>query len=279
MRYASPCLILVCALVFTACGDTQTTDETQTAEAVPMEPDIRAEAVEYTAGEVTLKGYLAYDANVEGRRPGVLVVHEWWGHNEYARRRALMLAELGYTALAVDMYGDGKTADHPDEAGAFVQEVVSNMDTGQARFEAAMEVLTNHATTDPERLAAIGYCFGGAVVLHMARRGLDLDGVVSFHGGLNTEEPAQPGAVTARILVLHGAADEFVPQDVVEGFKQEMDAAGVTYEFIAYEGATHSFTNPEADSLGAAFELPLAYNADADAQSWEAMQNFFKTIF
>ena len=244
-----------------------------------MEPDIRAEAVEYTAGEVTLKGYLAYDANVEGRRPGVLVVHEWWGHNEYARRRARMLAELGYTALAVDMYGDGKTADHPDEAGAFVQEVVSNMDAGQARFEAAMEVLTNHTTTDPERLAAIGYCFGGAVVLHMARRGLDLDGVVSFHGALATEEPAQHGAVTARILVLHGAADEFVPQDVVEGFKQEMEAAGVMYEFIAYEGATHSFTSPEADSLGAAFELPLAYNADADAQSWEAMQNFFKTIF
>ena len=279
MRYISPCLILVCALVFTACGDTQTTDETQTAEAVPMEPDIRTEAVEYTAGEVTLKGYLAYDANVEGRRPGVLVVHEWWGHNEYARRRARMLAELGYTALAVDMYGDGKTADHPDEANAFMMEVVSNMDAGQARFEAAMEVLTNHTTTDPERLAAIGYCFGGAVVLHMARRGLDLDGVVSFHGALATEEPAQPGAVTARILVLHGAADEFVPQDVVEGFKQEMDTAGVTYEFIAYEGAMHSFTSPEADSLGAAFELPLAYNADADAQSWEAMQNFFKTIF
>ncbi len=279
MHYVSLCLILVCALVLTACGDTQTTDETQTAEAAPMEPDIRTEEVDYTAGEVTMKGYLAYDANLEGRRPGVLVVHEWWGHNEYARSRTRMLAELGFTALAVDMYGDGKTAGHPDEAQAFMTEVVSNMNLGQARFEAAMEVLTNHATTDPERLAAIGYCFGGAVVLHMARRGLDLDGVVSFHGALNTEEPAQSGAVTARILVLHGADDAFIPQDVVDGFKQEMDDAGATYEFIAYPGATHSFTNPEADSLGAAFEMPVAYNAEADAQSWEAMQNFFKTVF
>ena len=278
MRYLTPCLMLIIALLFTACGDTQTTDEPQTAEA-PTEPDVRAEEIDYTAGGVTLKGYLAYNVNVEGQRPGVLVVHEWWGHNEYARRRARMLAELGYTALAVDMYGDGKTAGHPDEAGAFMNEVVSNMDLGQARFEAAMEVLANHATADPEHMAAIGYCFGGAVVLHMARRGLNLDGVVSFHGALNTEEPAQPGAVTARILVLHGADDGFIPQEVVDGFKQEMDAAGATYEFIAYPGAVHSFTNPDADSAGAQFDLPLAYNPEADAQSWEAMQNFFKTIF
>ena len=279
MRSLSPCLILIVALVFAACGDAQTTYETQTAEPTPLEPDVRTEEVDYTAGDVTMKGYLAYDANKEGQRPGVLVVHEWWGHNEYARRRARMLAELGYTALAVDMYGDGKTAGHPDEAGAFMTEVVSNMDLGQARFEAAMEVLVNHDTTDPEYLAAIGYCFGGAVVLHMARRGLDLDGVVSFHGALNTEEPADSGTVSARILVLHGADDEFIPQEVVDGFKQEMDDAGAAYEFIAYPGATHSFTNPEADSAAAQFGLPVAYNAEADARSWEAMEYFFRAIF
>lgn len=279
MRSVHACLILVVALVFTACGDTQPANDSQTAEATALEPDVRTEEVTYTAGDVTMKGYLAYDANREGRRPGVLVVHEWWGHNAYARRRARMLAALGYTALAVDMYGDGKTADHPDEAGAFAQAALSDLGVAQARFEAAMAVLTGHATTDPERLAAIGYCFGGSVVLHMARRGLDLDGVVSFHGALNTAAPAQPGAVTARLLVLHGAADAFIPQEVVDGFKQEMDAAGATYEFIAYPGATHSFTNPDADSLGAAFEMPIAYNAEADAQSWDAMQNFFKTIF
>jgi dienelactone hydrolase len=280
MRYLAPCLLLVGLLLLTACADAPDAAQTaDTPEAAPMEPAVHAEAVDYTAGDVTLKGYLAYDENKEGPRPGVLVVHEWWGHTEYARRRARMLAELGYTALAVDMYGDGKTANHPDDAGAFANAVMSNMDVGQQRFEAALAVLKNHPTTDPEQVAAIGYCFGGAVVLHMARRGLDLDGVVSFHGALNTQAPAQPGMVNAPILVLHGADDQFVPQEVVDQFRQEMDAAGATYEFIAYPGAMHSFTNPEADSLAEAFQMPVSYNAAADAQSWEAMQNFFEMIF
>jgi len=275
MRISLLGLLILGLVGFTACSDTPPPDDVQ----VAMEPSIQTEAVTYTAGDVTMQGYLAYDENKQGARPGILVVHEWWGHNEYARRRARMLAELGYTALAVDMYGDGKTAAHPEEAGAFATAVMSNMDAGQARFEAALAVLRNHATVNAEQIAAIGYCFGGGVVLHMARRGLDLDGVVSFHGALNTTEPAQPGAVKARILVLHGAADPFVPQEVVDAFMQEMDAAGASYEFIAYPEATHSFTSSQADSLGAQFNMPIAYNAEADRQSWEAMQNFFETIF
>ncbi|MCZ6679207.1 MAG: dienelactone hydrolase family protein, partial [Candidatus Poribacteria bacterium] len=170
--------------------------------------DIHGEPVEYTADNLTLKGYLAYDDSVEDKRPGVLVVHEWWGHNEYARKRARMLVELGYTALAVDMYGDGKQAEHPDDAGKFASEAMRNMDAGKARFVAAMEFLKKHKTTDPEHIAAIGYCFGGGVVLQMARLGVDLDGVVSFHGSLSTSKPAQPGAIKAKILVCHGADDQ-----------------------------------------------------------------------
>jgi len=150
--------------------------------------EIQTEEVQYKQGEVTLKGYLAYDDSVDGKRPGVLVVHEWWGHNPYARKRAEMLAELGYTAFAVDMYGDGKLADHPETAGEFSSAVMQDITgIGKARFLAALDQLKQHSTTDPKRIAAIGYCFGGGTVLHMARLGVDLDGVVSFHGSLSTE--------------------------------------------------------------------------------------------
>ena len=158
-----------------------------------------------------LKGYLAFDDSVEDKRPGVLVVHEWWGHNEYARKRARMLAELGYTALAVDMYGDGKEAAHPDDAAKFAGEVMQKMEVAKGRFAAAMKVLQNHETTHADRIVAIGYCFGGGVVLHMARFGVDLDGVVNFHGLLATSKPAQSGVVKAKILVCHGAEDQFIP--------------------------------------------------------------------
>lgn len=276
MRYLSLCLIL---FLLPACTDAEAPDPPADAEVETMEPDVQTEEVAYTAGGLTMQGYLAYDANQDDPRPGILVVHEWWGHNEYARRRARMLAELGYTALAVDMYGEGKTADHPDDAGAFAQAALSDLDAAQARFEAAMEVLQNHPTVEAEQIAAIGYCFGGAVVLNMARRGVDLDGVVSFHGSLDTQEPAQPGAITSRILVLHGAADPFIPPEAVARFRQEMDAAGASYEFIEYPGATHSFTSPEADSAAARFDMPVAYHPEADAESWQAMQDFFNTIF
>ncbi len=240
---------------------------------------IRSQSVEYTADNVTLKGYLAYDKNIKGKRPGILVVHEWWGHNEYARRRAKMFAGLGYTALAVDMYGDGKQAEHPDDAGKFAREIMENMDIGRGRFMAALELLKQHETVDPERIVAIGYCFGGSIVLQMARSGVDIHGVVSFHGGLSTSEPAQPGAIKAKILVCHGAEDQLIPPEQVAMFKEEMQTARADFQFVSYAGAKHSFTNPDADTYAKKFNLPLGYNAEADQKSWEDMQKFLKTIF
>lgn len=240
---------------------------------------VQGEEVEYQANGTVLKGYLAYDDSVKGKRPGVLVVHEWWGHNEYARKRARMLAELGYTALAVDMYGDGKQAHHPEDAGKFSKAVMQDPASARKRFDAARRLLQKHKATDAKRIAAIGYCFGGGVVLHMARAGENLRGVASFHGSLATAVPAAKAKIKAKILVLNGADDPFVPAAQVEVFKQEMKNAGADYKLVSYPGAKHSFTNPDADAFGQKFNLPLAYNADVDKQSWEEMQAFFKKIF
>jgi dienelactone hydrolase len=237
------------------------------------------EEITYEGGGVKMKGYLAYDKSIEGKRPGVLVVHEWWGHNDYARNRAKQLAKLGYTALAVDMYGDGKQAAHPDDAKKFMMEVVGNMDSAKNRFEAAMELLEKHETVDPDKLAAIGYCFGGGVVLAMARLGVDLDGVASFHGTLGTETPAKKGDIKAKILVAHGNADPFVPAEQVEAFKKEMEAAGADMKFFGYDGAKHAFTNPAATDNGKKFDLPLEYNEEADKKSWAELEKFLKEIF
>lgn len=237
------------------------------------------EEVDYRDGTTVLKGYLAYDNASKERRPGILVVHEWWGHNAHARNRARMLAKLGYTALAVDMYGDGKQANHPKDAGRFASAVSGNMKLAKARFMAALNLLNKHATVDKNRMAAIGFCFGGGIVLNMARQGLDLDGVVSFHGSITTTSPAKKGVVKARILVLNGADDPFTTAGDIEKFKKEMASAGVNYRFVNYPGARHSFTNPEADRLAKKFNLPLGYNSKADKQSWKEMQKFFKEIF
>jgi dienelactone hydrolase len=235
---------------------------------------LAGQEVTYSHAGTTMHGYLAKPA-AAGKHPVVLVVHEWWGQTDYIRRRADLLAELGYVALAVDMYGDGKIADHPKDAGAFAGEVRNNMDVGEARFRAAMALLEDQPEADLSRAAAIGYCFGGGVVLEMARRGLDLDAVVSFHGSLGTSSPAGPGAVKAKVLVLNGADDPFVKPEQIAAFKQEMEAAGVDYRFIDYPGAVHGFTNPDATANGEKFGLPLAYSADADAASWAEMQRFF----
>jgi dienelactone hydrolase len=242
-------------------------------------PDVEGKEVTYSAEGVVMKGYLAYDKSMTGRRPGVLVVHEWWGLNEYDRKRARMLAEIGYTALAVDMYGDGKQAVHPDDAGKFSSELMKNFDTAKARFMGAMEFLKKQPTVDPGRIAAIGYCFGGGVVLNMARQGVDLKGVASFHGGLSAVKPPQPGAVKTKILVLHGADDKFVTPEQIEAFKKEMKDAGADFQFITYPGAIHSFTNPDADEYAKKFNLPLGYNAEADRKSWEDLRKFLEVIF
>ncbi|MEM7311355.1 MAG: dienelactone hydrolase family protein [Planctomycetota bacterium] len=245
---------------------------------VQAEPDVVGQEVSYEAGGVTLNGYLAYDRSLDGLRPGVLVVHEWWGHNEYTRDRARQLAELGYTALAVDMYGDGKQADHPEDAGAFMMEVFDNMDAGVARFQAAKRLLNEHATTDPSDTAAIGYCFGGAIVLHMARTGADLDAVAAFHAGaLETGNDA--ANIQGRVLVAHGADDPFVEPEAITSFQRAMDAAGVDYELVLYPDAVHGFTNPEATVTGQRFDLPLAYQKEADERSWATMQALFADVF
>jgi len=240
---------------------------------------VRGEEIIYEVDGVKLTGYLAYDSAIKSKRPGVLIVHEWWGHNSYVRNRAKMLAEMGYAALALDMYGDGKLATHPEDAQKFMAESVSNIATAEKRFQAARDLLAASAATDAEHIAAIGYCFGGKVVLHMARAGMDLDGVASFHGILATDQPAQPGAIKGSILVLHGAEDPFVPADQVQAFKDEMAAAGANLKFIAYPGAKHSFTNPEATAMGEKFGLPLQYDESADRASWAELDAFLKRIF
>jgi dienelactone hydrolase len=241
-------------------------------------PKVQGKTVEYNAQGVVMRGYLAYDENVKGKRAGVLVVPEWWGLNEYARRRARLLAELGYTALAVDMYGEGKVVATPDEAEKLSSEAMKNFDVTKARFMAAVDFLKGQPTVDPTRIAAIGYCFGGGVVLNMARQGVDLKGVVSFHGDLAAVKPAQPGGVKAKVLVLTGGADKFVTPQQVEAFKQEMKAAGADFRVISYPGALHSFTNPEATELGKKFNMPIAYNARADKESWNEMKRFLNAI-
>lgn len=244
-----------------------------------IKKDIRGEEITYQVGDTTLTGFIAYDANQKGQRPGVVIVHERWGHNDYVRTRAHMLAKMGYTAFALDMYGDGKLANHPDDAGKFMNEVLSNAEVARQRFEAAREILEQHETTNPEQTAAIGYCFGGAVVLQMARSGLDLNGVATFHGNLSTEAPAMEGQVVAKILVMHGADDPFVPEEQVKAFQMEMEGAAADFEFIAYPGAVHAFTNPGATAMGEKFSLPLAYNEEADTKSWARLEKFLEEIF
>ncbi len=241
--------------------------------------EIVGQTAKYEAGGVVMEGYIAYDAALQGKHPGVLVVHEWWGLNDYARKRVRMLAELGYTALAVDMYGGDKVAAHPDDAAKFSSELMKNFDTAKARFAAAMELLKQQPTVDPNKIAAIGYCFGGGIVLNMARQGADLKGVASFHGSLAAVRPAKPGDVKAKILVLHGGADKFTTPEQIERFKQEMKDAGADFRFISYPGALHSFTNPEADDLAKKFNMPIGYNAEADKESWGELKKFLKEIF
>lgn len=242
-------------------------------------PAIRGEEVVYQAGEVSLKGYLAYDTAQKVKRPGILVVHEWWGHNDYARDRARELARMGYTALAVDMYGDGKRAEHPEDAKKFSGAVMGNLATATQRFAAAQTLLQQHGTTDPEKISAIGYCFGGGVVLQMARLGLDLDGVASFHGMLGTKAAAKKDRVKARVLVMHGEADPFVPAKQVDDFKQEMQAAGVSLRFVSYPGAKHAFTVPGVDAKGEKFKLPLAYDQAAAEDSWKQLKQFLSELY
>lgn len=241
--------------------------------------EIYTEDVSYSANGEIHKGYLAFDSDVDGVRPGVLVVHEWWGLNNYVRERARQIAGLGYTALAIDMYGAGRTAETPDQAGELMNAVLGDMDTGTLRLQAGYENLKAQPTVDADRVGAVGYCFGGAMVLHMARIGMPLRAVASFHGALGSFHTPQPGSVKARVLVCHGGADALIPEEDVRNFKDEMEAAGADYSFVAYEGALHGFTSREADENGRKYGLPLGYNEAADKQSWTAMRDLFEDVF
>ncbi|MDH4069477.1 MAG: dienelactone hydrolase family protein [Ignavibacteria bacterium] len=240
---------------------------------------VKTKDITYEAEGVKLKGYLAFDDAIEGKRPGILVVHEWYGHNDYARKRAEMLAGLGYVAFALDMYGDGKLATHPEDAGKFAGEVMSNMPAMKARFNAALAELKKDPHVDSGKIGAIGYCFGGGVVLNMARSGASLRGVVSFHGSLGTPAPAEKGNVKTKILVCNGADDSFVSSDAIAAFKKEMNEAGADYRFVQYENAIHSFTNPGSTEIGKKFGLNIGYNEKADKQSWDDMKEFFTSVF
>jgi dienelactone hydrolase len=278
-RQAIP-VVLLCLLACVSCKKkTDTTQEEPVTADTAREPSIQGEEIVYQAGDTTLEGFIAWDASKRGPRPGVIVVHEWWGHNEYARQRARMLAQEGYTALALDMYGKDKKADHPADAQKLVMEATANAEVAKARFMAAYDLLKRQETVDPSKIAAIGYCFGGGIVLQMARLGTDLDGVASFHGMLSTDAPAKPGAMKAKVLVLHGADDPFIPKEQVQAFRKEMEAAGADYTFIEYPGVMHSFTNPAATELGKKFNLPLVYNGEADEKSWAELQRFLRALF
>jgi dienelactone hydrolase len=239
---------------------------------------VKGEEVTYTSNGTTLKGYVAYNEKQQGKRPAIIVVPEWWGNNEYSKSRAKQLAELGYIAMAVDFYGDGKTAENPTDAMAFATPFYKDPKLGLSRIEAALAKIKEYPQTDPDKIAAIGYCFGGSMVLNAAKMGEPFKGVVSFHGGLATV-PATSGSTTAKILVCNGAADKFISADDIKNFKSNLDSLKVPYTFIDYAGATHAFTNPQSTATGKKFNIPIEYNEAADKKSWADMKAFFKTIF
>lgn len=238
--------------------------------------ELHTENVEYKHGDTVLVGYLAYDNAIKGKRPGVLVVHEWWGNNAYSKRRAEQLARLGYIAFALDMYGKGIVAKDAKEAGALAGTYRNDRGRMRERANAGLEVLRKHDLTDTKRMAAIGYCFGGTAILELARSGAPLAGFVSFHGGLDTPDPRDAENIKGKVLVLHGGDDPSVPAELMAAFQDEMRKAGVDWQVYIYGGAVHSFSNPES---GNDKSRGVAYDEKADKRSWEAMKIFLAEIF
>ena len=240
--------------------------------------NLHTETIKYAQEGTTLQGYFAYDKNVAGARPGVLVLPEWWGVNDYIKQRTRMLAELGYAAFGADMYGGGQLAENADEAASMMNAVLNDMEMGTSRIHSAYQCLMDQSQADPSRLAAVGYCFGGAMALHAARIGMDLRGVASFHGALGSFHKPAPGEVKAKVLVCHGTADAMVSDQDVAASKEEMTEAGVDFKFVAYEGALHGFTSREASENAKRYGLPIGYDVDADASSWQEMHQFLATV-
>lgn len=238
--------------------------------------EIQIKEVSYKDGDQQLKGYLAWDDSIKGKRPGVMVVHEWWGLNDYAKNRAKMLAEEGYVAFAADMYGADKVTTHANDAKGWMTQITQNQDAWQKRALLGLEQLKSSSKVDTSKLASIGYCFGGATVMQMAYAGADLKGVVSFHGSLPPASPEQAAAIKSSVLIAHGEADAFIPAERIVKFKKALADANVDWEMNIYSGAKHGFTNPGAGEFGMD---ALAYNEKADRRSWEKMKAFFAEIF
>ncbi len=237
---------------------------------------IKTQTVEYKDGGTVLEGYLAFDESVKGKRPAVMVVHEWMGITDYTKRRCEELAKMGYVAFAPDIYGKGIRPKTPQEAGAQAGKYKNDRNLMRSRVNAGLSWLQKHENVDAKKIAAIGYCFGGTTVLELARSGAQIAGVVSFHGGLDNPKPEDAKNIKTKVLVCHGAIDPHVPQEQVNAFMKEMNDAKVDYQFIAYSGAVHAFTNPNA---GNDISKGAAYNEVADKRSWEDMKQFFAEIF
>ncbi len=276
IRNVLPALLIACTLMAGCSGEKK--DTTETTETTMKGPEIKEEKVNYSVDSTEMIGFVAYDTVSSKKRPVVLVVPEWWGLNDYAMSRAKQLAALGYLAIAVDMYGNGTIADNPELAGKLAMPFYQDPAMAKRRFDAALAKVKTYAVADTTQIAAIGYCFGGAQVINMAKMGENLKGVVSFHGNL-TVMPADKALLKAPILVCHGDSDQFVKPEEVTMFKKQMDSIGAVYTFKSYPGATHAFTNPDATKTGEKFKIPVAYNAAADSASWNDMKDFFGKIF
>ena len=248
------------------------------AQPTKIQHDIKGEEVSYLFQGITMKGYVAYDAAIKTKRPGIVVVHEWWGSNEYVRTRARQLAELGYIAFAADLYGDGKLAEDPKMAADYAMPFYKNPQMAKERIEAAISKLKEYPQTDALKIGGVGYCFGGSMLLNSAKLGIDMKVVVSFHGGLAGVD-ATRGSTKAALLVCHGGADQFVSDDDIKHFKGNLASMKVFYQMIVYPGATHAFTNPEATANGKKFNMPIEYNAASDQKSWSDMNFFLKRSF
>jgi len=237
---------------------------------------VQSQAVPYTYGETSFEGFLAWDDSVQGQRPGVLVVHEWWGLNEYARGRAEQLAAMGYVAMAVDMYGKGKVTTHPEKASEWAKITTGNVEEWLGRAQEGLRLLQANPKVDPTRLAAIGYCFGGATVMQLVYGGAPVKGVVSFHGSLPLPPNSETIPHSAKVLIAHGASDPFLAADHIRQFQAALDTAGIDWQMVLYSGAQHSFTNPSADQYGL---KGAKYHPQADQRSWIHMKQFFEELF
>jgi dienelactone hydrolase len=244
--------------------------------AFTQEPSIKTEVIDYKDGDVALQGYMAWNPAVSGKRPGIMIIHEWKGHGDYVRRRADQLARLGYVAFAADMYGKGVFAKDHAEAGKLAGAFFNDRKHMRDRAKAGFEVLLKNPLCDPKRAAAMGYCFGGTTALEMARAGMDLRGAASFHGNLSTANAADAKNIKGKVIVFHGLEDPHVKEEVVKAFHEEMKAAKVDYQFVGFGGAVHGFTVKEAgdDPSGG-----IAYNEKADRRSWSMLESFLKEIF